>query len=888
MYRNYVKNDVSKQVILLLQICFISVLSVNTLSAQAEFQHKYTERLADIFKLNGRSKTDDDITISIKVRNVDSINMLCTKTGIHILGKDKSLKVLILKGTTKKFLSFILPDDNVIIADIATSSVKEEILIPGHNLVAGSIHYVHKNWPLWDGAGQTISIKENRFDTADVDLFNRIKMNASHSKTVSQHATIVATWTAGAGNAGQEGRGVARGAHVVSSDYNGLLPDAPQDYQKLNVKIQNHSYGSEIDNHYSLQAMSFDQSALDNPELLHVFSVGNEGEKMSLGGKYDGLKGFSNLTGSFKMAKNALIVGAVNESGDLMSFSSRGPTYDGRIKPDLVAYGPDGTSGAAALVSGSAAILHQVLQEKNFINPRADLIRTLLIAGAQDIGTEGPDFVSGYGCLDLSGSIHAIRDGMIVEDSLQQGQIKSYDLQLSNEIQKLKIVLSWSDLPANSSAVKALIHDLDLLLTDPGGDTIQPWILDTNPIKDSLSKSATRGLDTLNNIEVISLDNPKPGKYSIYVSARHSSSNQKFSMVAYPEKRNPFYWLFPLKGDLLEAQKKFLIQWKNNSEQNSASVEWQAAGENNWRLIHQSMDLSKPFLWTVPDTICSATLKITTKDDSFVSDTFLISKRPRIEVKFNCKDSILLTWPDLGSNIVFTLWGLGEKYLEPILHTRESQVVLHRSMYNYKRYALSIKDNTYDIKSPTGLAPDPETQGAACYFQAILASRIDGKPEGNIDLRLGSLHGIKKLHLEKYKNGLWKIININDTPTINTIWRDSALHQGLNQYRAVILLQDGQQLLSEEALLWYSGSDGTLVFPNPVSKEKTLNILSESAQRNELQFKLYDTQGKLITQDQIDEYHTQYVMNNILPGIYFLTIYQSDKLLYSGKLIVLP
>jgi hypothetical protein len=30
------------------------------------------------------------------------------------------------------------------------------------------------------------------------------------------------------------------------------------------------------------------------------------------------------------------------------------------------------------------------------------------------------------------------------------------------------------------------------------------------------------------------------------------------------------------------------------------------------------------------------------------------------------------------------------------------------------------------------------------------------------------------------------------------------------------------------------------------------------------------------------------VMNNILPGIYFLTIYQSDKLLYSGKLIVLP
>jgi len=112
-------------------------------------------------------------------------------------------------------------------------------------------------------------------------------------------------------------------------------------------------------------------------------------------------------------AAGAIAVGAVDVpvSGErlpqIASFSSRGPTADGRIKPDVVAPGSGvvvadlrrggyvprgGTSFAAPLVSGVCALLLQ----KNPEWTPAQVLEALR-STALDLGTAGPDTVYGWG-----------------------------------------------------------------------------------------------------------------------------------------------------------------------------------------------------------------------------------------------------------------------------------------------------------------------------------------------------------------------------------------------------------------------------------------------------------------------------------------------------------
>ena len=126
--------------------------------------------------------------------------------------------------------------------------------------------------------------------------------------------------------------------------------------------------------------------------ILVVVSVGNDGPGAStLATPADG--------------DSVIAVGAVDSLGHVQGFSSRGPTGDGRIKPDVVAAGygvavaamnsgisyfAAGTSFAAPLVAGLAA----AVQSGRGGAPAIDLRRGLLQAGSQ---FARPDNTAGYG-----------------------------------------------------------------------------------------------------------------------------------------------------------------------------------------------------------------------------------------------------------------------------------------------------------------------------------------------------------------------------------------------------------------------------------------------------------------------------------------------------------
>lgn len=113
-------------------------------------------------------------------------------------------------------------------------------------------------------------------------------------------------------------------------------------------------------------------------------------------------------------ALNVITVGSTHRAAPhtygVSFFSSRGPTGDGRIKPDLVAPGEkirgpvrgdtyqdmDGTSMAAPFVSGAAAML--LARNRELVrNPRR--VKAILCESATDLGRER--YFQGHGMLDI-------------------------------------------------------------------------------------------------------------------------------------------------------------------------------------------------------------------------------------------------------------------------------------------------------------------------------------------------------------------------------------------------------------------------------------------------------------------------------------------------------
>jgi len=114
-------------------------------------------------------------------------------------------------------------------------------------------------------------------------------------------------------------------------------------------------------------------------------------------------------------ADSILACGAVNDDGVIASFSSRGPTYDGRIKPEVVARGVatrcalphavddyggvGGTSLATPLVGGCAATLLSAHPDWTAMQVREALMMTADNASS-------PDSTYGWGLLNLFAALN--------------------------------------------------------------------------------------------------------------------------------------------------------------------------------------------------------------------------------------------------------------------------------------------------------------------------------------------------------------------------------------------------------------------------------------------------------------------------------------------------
>ena len=285
----------------------------------------------------------------------------------------------------------------------------------------------------------------------------------------------------------------------------------------------------------------------DNRSKTIVLGVGNNGNKGDLQGYYSLLND----------SKNAILVGSFNpEYNELSDFSSMGPTWDGRIKPDIMAPGENimscapygyyrmtsGTSMAAPFVSGIAALLYQKFRKQTGVplesfSMRNSTTKALLIHSAIDMQgcsnenpdivnlnkkisqpqtctpyTQGPDFATGWGRVNAKDALLLIKDydantrafANFREFEMYEGvqNKKLWNIHVPAGRNKLRTTLVWDDAPGDSDVsnyrTKKLVNDLDLYLVSPKGKIYYPWRLNSLPVE-AVSAYGTEIENTLGN-----------------------------------------------------------------------------------------------------------------------------------------------------------------------------------------------------------------------------------------------------------------------------------------------------------------------------------------------------------------------------------------------------
>lgn len=344
------------------------------------------------------------------------------------------------------------------------------------------------------------------------------------------------------------------------------------------ARIHNNSWGGGDFGAYDEYCEAVDRFMWEHKDFLILFAAGNDGSD----GDRDGIVDPGSITPP-ATAKNGITVGAAesvraqggyqsgwgqlwpadypagvlktdkpsDNAADIAAFSSRGPTRDGRFKPDVVAPGTNilstrsqalasgvtpgwgawsksnkymfdgGTSMATPLTAGAVAVLRQYLRQvKRRAAPSAALVKATLLHGAQRWRYRLAPAPEDVLWDDAQGWGHVALNAVLVPPAnvavrwydqragLRTGQSWKWSCWVADAGVPLAFTLVWTDYPASAGVYPNLVNDLDLVITSPSGK----FYYGNGPIG-----QAGGAPDRVNNVERVVIPQPERGRYTIRV-----------------------------------------------------------------------------------------------------------------------------------------------------------------------------------------------------------------------------------------------------------------------------------------------------------------------------------------------------------------------------------
>jgi subtilisin-like proprotein convertase family protein len=400
---------------------------------------------------------------------------------------------------------------------------------------------------------------------------------------------------------------IFRGCDDGGFSVNTTLTGVTQNAHAGGARISNNSWGSgnlSAWGDYSDRSREYDQLVRDarpnepgNQAMVEVFAAGNDGEGNPSQPGGPGNEGYGTISAEGS-AKNVITVGAsegvrslpsinpdcdppgtgADSARDIVDFSSRGPTDDGRLKPDLVAPGTyvtgaapqhggytgagvchtfltgttfysivSGTSQATPQVSGAAALLRSWYQRTKSVEPSPALTKALLVNTATDLTggdggkgasiAPGPNTDQGWGRVNagnvFDATARAFRDQLPADVLGASGQSRTRAYRVDNTSKAVKVTLAWTDAPGPTTG-NPVVNNLDLVV-DARGETYKGNVFAGG---DSRSGGSA---DPRNNVESVYLPAGTSGRFAVSVVGTNipgdgipgnsDSTDQDFALV---------------------------------------------------------------------------------------------------------------------------------------------------------------------------------------------------------------------------------------------------------------------------------------------------------------------------------------------------------------------
>jgi M6 family metalloprotease-like protein len=287
---------------------------------------------------------------------------------------------------------------------------------------------------------------------------------------------------------------------------------------------------------YNQRAADVDSFTWNNEDHLVLGSAGNTGEQQGPPGT----------------AKNAICIGASQADPNEMNFGdgNNGPTADGRRKPDLMTPGCSiqsatvstacgtgprsacATSYATPHAAAAATLVRQYYTEgyypagtrephHSFI-PSAALLKATLLNSTLDMtGIAGyPSNQEGWGLVRLDNVLYFQGSSTLNSrvwdthnaDGITTGETRLHHVDIASNTQRLKVTLVWTEPPGAATSSNPVVNNLDLQVVSPGGT--QTFL--GNVFSGGVSTTGGTA-DTLNNVEMVLVNNPAPGDWTIRV-----------------------------------------------------------------------------------------------------------------------------------------------------------------------------------------------------------------------------------------------------------------------------------------------------------------------------------------------------------------------------------